>query len=129
MKGKLASMANYAGSFKTGYEPFKRLTNELHVLEKKLRAIPEFKRYVDYCDKKKDKTGKAQTMVGVLTRAIEANLTWACVRELEANNLSVCTVIHDGMNVYKHDDWTTDDLVALCNEVCERVAQCDIFKW
>jgi hypothetical protein len=129
MKDKLAAMANYAGSFKTGYEPFKRLTNEIHLIEKKLRTIPEFKRFVEYCDKKKEKTAKVQTMVGVLTRAIETNLTWACVREIEANNLSVCAVIHDGMNVYKHDEWTTDDLVALCNEVCECVTKCDIFKW
>ena len=128
IKKKLATMANWGGNFKTGFDAFQKLNKEIQSISAQFARIPEFKKYVKYCEEKTKKTGKAPTLIGVLTQAIETSLTWACVREIEANGVEVCVVVHDGMNVYKNDKLSTDELVKLCDEVCEYIAP-NSAKW
>ena len=122
IKSKLATMANWGGSFKTGFEPFQKLNKELQLIGKRLESIPQFKKYVTYCEKKHAATGKSPTIIGILTRAVETQLTWACVREIKEQGGETCVVVHDGMNVYKNDSFTPESLVELCDEVCEAIA-------
>jgi hypothetical protein len=122
IKSKLATMANWGGSFKTGFEPFQKLNKELQVISKRLEGIPEFKKYVTYCEKKHAAMGKCPTIIGVLTRAVETQLTWSCVRELKQRGIETCVVVHDGMNIYKADGVTAESLMEICNAVCEEIA-------
>ena len=121
-KETLAACANWGGSYKTGFEPFTALDKELKDIMASFRPIPEFKRYYDFMEKRKEETGKCETIIGILTKAIEANNTWACVREWQAHGFKVCTVVHDGMNLYKTEESSPEFVVSLFDAVSQIVA-------
>lgn len=128
IKKKLATMANWGGNFKTGFDSFQKLNKEIINISAQLSRVPEFKKYVKYCEEKMKKSEKCPTLVGVLTQAVESALTWACVREIRECGGAVAAIIHDGMNVYKSDKFTPESLVELCDEVCEFIAP-NSAKW
>lgn len=128
IKKKLACIANWNGNFKTGYEPFQKLNKELQTIETQLKSVPEFKDYVLYCTEKFKANGKAETLIGILTKAMEANLTWACVRECQARSIEICLVLHDGFHPYKKEANIKDDVLSICNAVSEYIApECAIW--
>ena len=124
IKKKLASIANWNGNFKTGYEPFQKLNKELQTIESHLKLVPEFKKYVTYCTTKFQKTGKSETLIGILTKAIEANLTWSCVRECQARSIDICLVLHDGFHPYirEGDANRKNTILSICHDVSEFIA-------
>ena len=122
IKKKLACIANWNGNFKTGFAPFQDLNKELNVIQDQLKKIPEFKMFVTFMKNKFEKTKSCETIIGVLTKAVEANLTWACVRELKERGVETCVVVHDGMNVYKNENFTPESICEICDEVCEFIA-------
>ena len=127
IKNKLSIMANWGGVFKTGFEPFQGLHKEIKTIESQIQKVPEFKYWVDFSQNKMRQSKKCETIIGMLTKAIETNITWACVREVQARNIKVCVVVHDGMNVYK-DGIGDLDICSVFDQVSDFIAP-NAAKW
>eukprot|EP00966_Prymnesium_polylepis_P332139 7387666-Prymnesium_polylepis.1 len=109
---QLSQVIRWAGDSRTGYEPYKKLNQEVREIVAQLRRVPEMKWAHEMAEERK------ATIAAVLIDAVITNLTWAVIRECESKGWPVSTCVHDrrerGFNAYRDAD--ANELVRTANE-------------